>query len=126
MEITKFRPKLSAALEQLTVYLRQAQDIFTRLRKSAAGKALLLGHDPYLQVRELRELLERFRHAIVTANTKIGKIGTHFSIVIKQGPAGLRQAWNAFAGLTRGAAEKLQMLREQLCARENDLRELAA
>ena len=120
MEISKFKSQLSTAFEQGTAHLRQAQGALTRLGRSAI--------DGFRRVveNELRKLVASCRDAIVATSHKVGKFRSQLSTAFEQGTARLRQARSTLLGLVTAVIEKPRRLRQELHARQNELRGLLA
>jgi len=123
MEIIKYKSQLFAAREQVTVYLRHAQNSLARLGTSAAE-----GLRDALRARanDLRNLLASSHDAMATMSGKIAKCRSQLSAESERATAHLRQARNALGRLGRSVAEKPRRLQKVLRARENNLRKLLA
>jgi PAS domain S-box-containing protein len=126
MEITKFRSQLSNASEQVTVYLRLAQNALTRLGRSVADKPRRLREALRAKENDLQRLLASSHDAIVVTNGKITKFRSQLSNASEQVTVYLRLAQNALTRLGRSVADKPRRLREALRAKENDLQRLLA
>jgi PAS domain S-box-containing protein len=126
MEISKFNSRLFAALEQVTVHLRRAQDSLTELRNSAFQKTQRLQEASRAREKDLRESLASSLDAIVVTSGKISKFNSRLFATLKQVTVHLRRAQNSLTELRNSAFQKTQRLQEARRARENDLRELLA
>ena len=123
MEIIKYKSQLFAAREQVTVYLRQAQNSLARLGRSVAE-----GLREALRARanDLRNLLASSHDIMVMMSGKIAKCRSQLSAASERATAHLRQARNALGRLGRNVVEKPRRLQKVLRARENNLRKLLA
>jgi PAS domain S-box-containing protein len=126
MEITKFNSQLFAALEQVTVHLRRAQNTLAELGKSVLEKTRRLQQAGRVRENDLRELLASSRDAIVVTSGKITKFNSQLFAALEQVTVHLRRALNTLRGRGKNALEKTRRLQEARHARENDLRELLA
>jgi PAS domain S-box-containing protein len=113
MAITKYRTRLFATSEQVTLRLRQAQNALATLGRNVAERlqrALRAGAN---------DLLASSHNAVNLASSKIAKCRTQLVATSGQVTPHLRQAQNALATLGRNVAERLQ---RALRAGANDLR----
>src|SRR5258705_5721759 len=120
VKISKCRSQLFAAWEQLTIYLRRAQNALAGLGRNGAE---ILGETFRARMNDTRDLFASSRDAMVVAGGKIGKCRSQLFAAWEQLTIYLRRAQNALVGLGRNAAETL---RETFRARMNDTRDLFA
>src|SRR4029077_7858129 len=121
-KITKFSSQLFAALEQVTVYLRQALNSLTNLGRGALEKTRRLQETR--RAIDLRKILASSLDAIVVTSGKITKFSSQLFATSEQVTVYLRQVLNTLANLGRGALEKTQRLQET--RRATDLRTVLA
>jgi len=126
MEITKFSSQLFAALEQVTVHLRRAQNTLTELGRSVLEKTQRLQEAGRARANDLRELLTSSLDAIVVTSGKISKFNSRLFAALEQVTVHLRRAQNTLTDLGRSALERTQRLHEAGRAKANGLRELLA
>ena len=122
-KISKCRPLLAAALEQVAGALRRAQGALTRSGKSVADEFRAVGEALRLGKNELCKFQARSREAILVT---ISKAGSQLSIALHRVIAPFQVAGLRLTQLGRGVAEKPRRLREATRARENELRDLLA
>jgi PAS domain S-box-containing protein len=123
MEFLKYKSQLFAAREQLTVYLRQAQNGFARLGGSVKGglrEALRASQN------DLQDLMANSHDAMVVMSGKIAKCRSQFFAESQRLAAHLRQAQNMLGRLARSVVARPKRLQKALRARENNLRKLLA
>jgi PAS domain S-box-containing protein len=123
METIKYKSQLFAAREQVTVYLRQAQDGLATLGRSVAGR---LREALRARANDLRDLLASSHDAMVVTSGKIAKCRSRFFAASERATAHLRQARNTLGRLGRRVVEKPRRLQKILHSRENNLRKLLA
>ena len=121
MEIIKYKSELFSAWEQVTGYLRQAQNGLVSLGRSEAGRV----RDALrARANDLRDLLASFHDAMAVTSGKIAKCRFQLFAASERATAHLRQAQNTLGKLGRSAFEKPRRLQKVLRARENNLRRL--
>jgi len=121
MEIIKYKSHLFSAWEQVTGYLRQAQNGLVSLGRSEAGRV----RDAIrARANDLRDLLASFHDAMAVTSGKIAKCRFQLFAASERATAHLRQAQNTLGKLGRSAFEKPRRLQKVLRARENNLRRL--
>ena len=123
-KITKFRPQLFAALQQVTAHVRQALNGLAEWGKSVPEKTRRL-QESY-RASELQKVLASSLNAIVVASHKISKLGSQLFAALQQVTVYLRRTRNTLTGRWKNAREKTRKLREARRARESDLQELMA
>lgn len=122
----KFRLQLSNSFELGAEHLRQAQNGFARLRRSVAERLQRLREVLRSAENGLRKTAGSFRDASVEMKRGIRKLGSQLSSAFEQEASRLRRAQSALGGLVNRVIEKPRRLRQELDARENELRELVA
>lgn len=123
MGIIKYKSQLFAAWEQVTVYLRHAQNSLARLGRSVEEG---LREARRAKANDLRNLLASSQDAMVMMGGKIAKFRSQLSAASERATAHLRRARNALGRLGRSVVEKPRRLQKVLRARENNLRKLLA
>jgi PAS domain S-box-containing protein len=123
MEVIKLRSQFSLVLGQVTVHLQEAQHTLFEFGRSIEDKARKLREEVRARQNELRRLVASSFDAIVVTNAEITR---QLSIALGQTLIHLQQAQNTLTGLARTVADKPRRLREEVRARENELRRLLA
>ena len=123
-KVTKFRPQLVAALQQVLAPIRQALNGLAEWGKSVPEKTRRL-QESY-RTSELQKVLASSLDAIVVASHKISKFGSQLFAALQQMAVHLRRTRNTLAGRWKSAREKTRKLQEARRARESDLQELMA
>jgi PAS domain S-box-containing protein len=123
MEFIKHKSQLFGAREQVTVYLRQAQNGLARQGRSAAGR---LREALRATANDLRDLLASIHDAMVVTSGKIAKCRSQLFAASERVTAHLRQAQNMLGRLGRSVVEKPRRLQKVLRTRENSLQKLLA
>src|SRR6266850_1322270 len=108
-KISKCRSQLFAAWEQLTIYLRRAQNALVGLGRNAAE---ILGETFRARMNDTRDLFASSRDATVVAGGKISKCRSQLFAAWEQLTVYLRQALNALAGVGRRVIERPRRLRK--------------
>src|SRR5215471_16031635 len=125
-KITKVRARVSAAFVKGTGHPREAQNPLAGLTRSTAGKPQKPPEELRAREDELRVPEARPREANVEADRKISKVEAQVSSAIEHGAARLRRARKRLAGLGGNTVDKRQRGRQEVGARESQMRELLA
>src|SRR5215831_11675411 len=125
-KITKVKAQPAAAPEQWTAHLLQAHNPLAGLTRSIAGKPQKLPEEPRTQENELRVPEARPREATVAANSQVTRAKGRVSSAIEHGATRLRRARKRLAGPGGNTVDKRQRGRQEVCARESQMRELLA
>src|SRR5215475_5018342 len=125
-KITKVRARVSAAFVKGTGHPREAQNPLAEIGRSTAGKPQKPPEEPRTQENELRVPEARPREATVAANSQVTRAKGRVSSAIEHGAARLRRARKRLAGLGGNTVDKRQRGRQEVGARESQLRELLA
>jgi hypothetical protein len=120
-KITKFRTRLFAALEQLPVQLRRAQNTLGELGKIVLEKGRRLQEAGRARENELRELLSSFLDVIVVTRGKITKYRSQLFAAFERATVQLRRAQKTLEERGKNALEKSRTLQEAGRARETDV-----
>jgi PAS domain-containing protein len=123
-KITKFRPQLVAALQQVSAHVRQVLNGLAEWGKSVPEKTRRL-QESY-RASKLQKVLASSLDAIVVAIHKISKFGSRLFAALQQMTVHLRRTRNTLAGRWKNARQKTRKLQEARRARESDLQELMA
>ena len=116
MEITKYSSQLFAALEQVTINVRQTLNRLTVWAKSVPDKTRRL-QESY-RASELRKVLTHSFDAIVVKRHKITKFRPQLVAALQRVPAHVRQSLNGLAEWGKSVPEKTRRLRESYRASE--------
>jgi len=122
-KISKRRSQLFAVWEQLTIYLRRAQNALVGLGRNAAET---LRGTFRARMNDTRDVFASSHDAMVVAGGKISKRRSQLFAAWEQLTVYLRQALNALAGVGRRVTERPRRLRKALRSKENNLRKLLA
>src|SRR5215470_2323100 len=125
-KISKVEVQPLAAFGQWTEHLLQAQNPLAGLTRSIAGKPQKPPEEPRTQENELRVPEARPREATVAANSQVTRAKGRVSSAIEHGAARLRRARKRLAGLGGNTVDKRQRGRQEVGARESQMRELLA
>jgi len=125
-KISKVEAQPPAAFGQWTEHLLQAQNPLAGLTRSIAGKPQKPPEEPRTQENELRVPEARPREATVAANSQVTRAKGRVSSAIEHGAARLRRARKRLAGLGGNTVDKRQRGRQEVGARESQMRELLA
>ena len=129
-------PGAPATLEQWAAHFQQAQSALAGLTKSIPEKPQRMAkerrtqelqkppEEPRAREDELRVQAARPRETVVEADSKITKVKAQLSAGFEQGTSRLRRARKTLAGLGRNITDKRQRGRQELGARESQMREL--
>ena len=122
MEITKFSSQLFAAVEEVTVNLRQALNTLTVRGKSVLEKTRRLQES--CRASDLRKVLASSLDAIAATSDKIIAFSSRLLAAFQQVTAYLRRALNTLTVRGKSVLEKTQRLQESY--RASDLRKVLA
>ena len=123
-KITKFRPQLVAALQQVTAHVQRTLYGLGEWRKTVSEKTRRL-QESY-RASKLQKVPAVSLDAIVVASHKISKFGSQLFVALQQMTVHLRRTRNTLTGRWKDAREKTRKLQEARRARESDLQELMA
>jgi PAS domain S-box-containing protein len=121
MEITNFRSQLLIASEQVTVHVRQAQNVIAKARESVVNESRGLREAVRATRNDLRNWLKSILGAVVVFGTTITKLRSELYVALQPVMAHLRAAQNALGKLKTNVADKPRRLQEAIRARESDL-----
>ena len=125
-KVTKVRAQLPIAIEQWTGHLLQVQNPLAGLARSIAEKPRKPPEELRTRENELPVPAAVPREATVEADSNVTKAKAQLSFVFEQGTARLRRAQETLAALGRNVVDKRRRRRQELRARESQMRELLA
>ncbi len=123
-KITKFRPQLVAALEQVSARVRRALNGLAEWGKTLPEKTRRL-QESY-RASDLRKVFAGSLDAIAVTSHKISKFGSQLFVTLQHMTVHLRRTLNTLTGRWKNAREETRKLQEARRARESDLQELMA